>query len=335
MLNFKTQSWRKKITFSTVCTCFRAVNLVLSSLDAYKQRVQDRDAKSHGCAPESAISHCRSSPAPRWNPWKGEFVWTEKKIKNKSLAVVNASGSLLHLECMGSCSLCASGPNTVVLLNKLELETASSWPWAPLCCRQAAGPEMEQPPTQGSLAESWEHQQPGPTQALCAWTCHQWLTVKLGILPQTCFLFVRKAGQSNVLSSSKLQFCFGRLSTCMCTKGTLKCFWNIYTLLPKCLCHFTGKSTFTSDISSLSYLKIIHNPFFYGCTLNSCASLSRLLFATDKKNTWKWGKKMLAPKWSVLHQHVGETGSLPTLLFPRLSWAPSAAEIAAAASPAD
>lgn len=57
---------------------------------------------------------------------RGSLYEQKKKIKNKSLAVVNASGSLLHLECMGSCSLCASGPNTVVLLNKLELETASS-----------------------------------------------------------------------------------------------------------------------------------------------------------------------------------------------------------------
>lgn len=137
---------------------------------------------------------------------QGGVVWTKKKkIKDKTLAVDNASGSLwLHLECMGSCSLCAPGPDTVVLLNKLELETASSWPWAPLCCRQAAGSRKEQPPTQGSLAESWEHQQPGPTQALCAWTCHQWLTAKLGILPQTCFLFVRKAGESKCFIQLKI-----------------------------------------------------------------------------------------------------------------------------------
>lgn len=52
-----------------------------------------------------------------------------QKIKLKALAVdtsYNASGSLLHLECSGSCPVCAPGPDTGVLLNKLELETASS-----------------------------------------------------------------------------------------------------------------------------------------------------------------------------------------------------------------
>lgn len=47
------------MTFSTVCTCFRAVNLILSGLDIYKQHAQDGDSKSHGCAPESAISEQR------------------------------------------------------------------------------------------------------------------------------------------------------------------------------------------------------------------------------------------------------------------------------------
>lgn len=108
-----------------------------------------------------------------------------KKIKNKTLSVVNASGSLLHLKCMGSCSLCASGLDTLVLLNKLELETASSWPWALLCCRQAAGSEKEQPPTRGSLAESWEHQQPGSTHALGRVTCDSWWS--LAFFPKCVF----------------------------------------------------------------------------------------------------------------------------------------------------
>lgn len=50
---------KKADDISTVWTYFRTVNPVLSGLDAYKRHlktVQDRGAKSHGCAPESAIS---------------------------------------------------------------------------------------------------------------------------------------------------------------------------------------------------------------------------------------------------------------------------------------
>lgn len=44
------------MTFSTVCTFFRTVNLVLSGLDAYKRHFRDGDAKSQRCAPQRAIS---------------------------------------------------------------------------------------------------------------------------------------------------------------------------------------------------------------------------------------------------------------------------------------
>lgn len=62
-------------------TCFRIVNLVFKWF-RHMWHVQDRNTKSHGCAPECSFRSNRSPPEPRWSPGKGMCASQKKEGQN-------------------------------------------------------------------------------------------------------------------------------------------------------------------------------------------------------------------------------------------------------------